>query len=106
MVPLWYLAYTYDHLCNDVCHGVDIEVISYSPLLGLTVIVTIMQRLVLAFSALPLEFYSCICGLSILIEMIEIMMNLFSIWQHIYKSHSTSCQLAHQGSLNFVGDFT
>ena len=70
----------YGSLFKIVCYDVDwsIQVILYWALLGLRATGAVMQSLVLAFSASPLDF-SCTCGLDKLIEIIKIMMNLFSM---------------------------
>ena len=85
-MKLLYLAYTYGHLFKIICYdvGLSIQVILYSPILGLRGIWSIMQKLALAFSALPLDFLSCTCGLGEIIEIIEIMMSLSSMWRHTY----------------------
>ena len=52
-----------------------------------------MQSLVLAFPALPSDFFYCTCGLSELIEIIDIMMNQLSMYskhnpQIVYDVHT------------------
>ena len=63
--------------------------ILYSPFLGLRATGAIMQSVELAVSVLFLDFFSCTWGLGELIEIIKIMMNLFSIWQHVFRAYSS-----------------
>ncbi len=100
LVKLLYLTYMYGHLFKVVCPDFDwsIQVISYSTLLVLRAIEAIMQSLVLGFSALLLDS-TCTCGLGELIEIIKIMMDLFSTWQDMFKAYCTNCvQLTHRQS--------
>ena len=85
MVKLLYLAYMYGHLLKVVCCevGWSIEAILYPPFLGIRAIWPIMQSLALAFSMQPLDFLSGTCGLGEMIKISKIMMNLFSIWNHM-----------------------
>ena len=93
LVKLSYLADMYGLLFKAVHFGVDwpFEVILYFPFLRLRAILAIMHSIVLTFSAIPVDFFSYTCALSELIEMIKIMMNLFSMLQHILEVYSINC---------------
>ena len=94
--------------------GLSIQVTLYSPILALRAIWPIMQSLVLAFSAQPLDLLSCTCWLGEMIEIIEIMMSLsFNIYiseaystnyvwhSHIYcKGLTLFCKSADYGQLH------
>ena len=67
-----------------------IHMILYLPFLVLRTILPIMHNLVLASSALPLDFFSCTCGVGELKEIIKFMMNPFQMWQHMLEAYSTN----------------
>ncbi len=84
---------TFGHLFYVVGHNVDwpTEVILNSSFLWLRTIGMIMYSLLLAFHALQLYLLSCAYRLGKTIEIISIIVNSFSMGQHIFEAYATSC---------------